>query len=152
MSERLNLTPDQRERVCAILKDTFGQYDVIKQEADPCFQQVKPRFDAVLTRLDALQGLGSWTVPQGGYFVSFDTLPGLAKTVVRLAAEAGVKLTPAGATHPYGKDPLDCNIRLAPSFPKVEEIAKATDVFVACVKLASVQQALTLKDTSAKHG
>ncbi len=93
-----------------------------------------------------MKGLGHWTVPQGGYFVSFNTLPGLAKTVVKLAAEAGVKLTPAGATHPYGKDPQDSNIRLAPSFPKVEEIAKATDVFVTCVKLASVQQAI------AKHG
>ena len=103
---------------------------------------LKPRFDAVLTRLQTLQGLGDWTVPQGGYFVSFDTLPGLAKTVVKLAAEAGVKLTPAGATYPYGKDPHDCNIRLAPSFPKVEEIAKATDVFVTCVKLASVRQAI----------
>lgn len=103
---------------------------------------LKPRFDAVLTRLQALEGLGSWTVPQGGYFVSFDTLPGLAKNVVKLAAEAGVKLTPAGATYPYGKDPHDSNIRLAPSFPKVEEIAKATDVFVTCVKLASVQQAI----------
>ena len=104
---------------------------------------LKPRFDAVLTRLQALNGLGEWTVPQGGYFVSFDTCPGLAKTVVTLAAEAGVKLTPAGATYPYGKDPQDRNIRLAPSFPKVAEIAKATDVFVTCVKLASVQQAFS---------
>ncbi len=113
---------------------------------------LKPRFDAVLTRLQALEGLGSWTVPKGGYFVSFDTLPGLAKAVVKLAADAGVKLTPAGATYPYGKDPQDTNIRLAPSFPKVEEIAKATDVFVACVKLASVQQALALKGTTAQRG
>lgn len=105
---------------------------------------LKPRFDAVLSRLAALRdtGMGEWTEPQGGYFISFDTRPGLAKTVVKLAAEAGVKLTPAGATYPYGKDPEDRNIRLAPSFPKVEEIAKATDVFVTCVKLASVRQAL----------
>lgn len=101
---------------------------------------LQPRFAAVLTRLQALRGLGEWTEPQGGYFIAFDTRPGLAKTVVKLAAEAGVKLTPAGATFPYGKDPQDRNIRLAPSFPKVEEIAKATDVFVVCVKLASVQQ------------
>ena len=101
---------------------------------------LKPRFDAVLTRLEGLKDLGEWTVPHGGYFVSFDTRPGLAKTVVKLAADAGVKLTPAGATYPYGKDPQDRNIRLAPSFPKVDEIAKATEVFVACVKLASVQQ------------
>jgi len=105
---------------------------------------LKPRFDAVLTRLNALKdtGMGEWTEPQGGYFIAFNTRPGLAKTVVKLAAEAGVKLTPAGATYPYGEDPQDRNIRLAPSFPKVEEIAKATDVFVTCVKLASVRQAL----------
>jgi aspartate/methionine/tyrosine aminotransferase len=103
---------------------------------------LKPRFDAVLTRLQALTELGDWTVPQGGYFIAFDTRPGLAKTVVQLAGAAGVKLTPAGATFPYGKDPRDCNIRLAPSFPKVAEIAQATDVFVCCVKLASVRQEL----------
>jgi len=105
---------------------------------------LKPRFDAVLSRLAALKGtgMGDWTEPQGGYFIAFDTRPGLARTVVELAAEAGVKLTPAGATYPYGEDPQDRNIRLAPSFPKVEEIAKATDVFVTCVKLASVRQAL----------
>jgi DNA-binding transcriptional MocR family regulator len=86
--------------------------------------------------------MGEWTEPQGGYFISFDTLPGLASEVVRLAGEAGVKLTPAGATYPYGKDPQNRNIRLAPSFPKVEEISKATDVFVTCVKLVSVRQEL----------
>lgn len=121
------------------IKSIDNLHGLMKKHAE----LLKPRFDAVLTRLQALEGLGSWTVPQGGYFISFDTLPGLAKTVVKLAAEAGVKLTPAGATYPYGKDPQDTNIRLAPSFPKVEEIAKATDVFVACVKLASVQRALS---------
>lgn len=124
------------------IKSVDNLHKLMKQHAE----LLKPRFDAVLTRLQQLQGLGSWTVPKGGYFVSFDTLPGLAKNVVKLAAEAGVKLTPAGATYPYGKDPQDTNIRLAPSFPKVEEIAKATDVFVACVKLASVQQAIAQKN------
>ena len=121
------------------IKSLDNLHSLMKQHAE----LLKPRFDAVLSRLEGLQGLGAWTVPQGGYFISFDTLPGLAKTVVKLAAEAGVKLTPAGATYPYGKDPQDTNIRLAPSFPKVEEIAKATDVFVTCVKLASVRQALS---------
>ena len=98
--------------------------------------------------LDALErelagtGMGSWSRPRGGYFVSFDTRPGLAREVVRLAAEAGVKLTPAGATFPYGKDPADSNIRIAPSFPKLEEIERAMEVFVVCVKLASVRQKL----------
>ena len=123
------------------IKSVDNLHTLMKKHAE----LLKPRFDAVLARLQQLEGLGSWTVPRGGYFVSFDTLPGLAKTVVKLAADAGVKLTPAGATYPYGKDPQDTNIRLAPSFPKVEEIAKATDVFVTCVKLASVQQALAQK-------
>ncbi len=120
------------------IKDTANLAALMQQHA----ALLKPRFDAVLTRLQALQGLGEWTEPQGGYFISFDTRPGLAKTVVQLAAAAGVKLTPAGATFPYGKDPEDRNIRLAPSFPKVAEIAQATDVFVNCVKLASVRQEL----------
>ncbi len=124
------------------IKSVDNLHQLMKKHAE----LLKPRFDAVLTRLQQLEGLGSWTVPKGGYFISFDTLPGLAKAVVKLAAEAGVKLTPAGATYPYGNDPQDTNIRLAPSFPKVEEIAKATDVFVTCVKLASVQQVLARKN------
>jgi DNA-binding transcriptional MocR family regulator len=107
---------------------------------------LKPRFDIVLKHLreglgDA--GVASWNEPQGGYFVSFDTLPGLAKEVVKLAAEAGVKLTPAGATYPYGKDPDNRNIRIAPSVPTLDEIDRAMAVFVNCVKLASVRQRLS---------
>ena len=82
------------------------------------------------------------SLPEGGYFISFDTLPGLAKTVVGMAADAGVKLTPAGATFPYGRDPEDKNIRIAPSVPTVDEITKATEVFVNCVKLATVNKLL----------
>lgn len=106
---------------------------------------LKPRFDIVLDKLqqhfdgsDALR----WTVPEGGYFVSVDTRNGLAKRVVALANDMGVKLTPAGATFPYGKDPQDSNIRLAPSFPGLAEIDRAMDVFVLAVKLATVEQAL----------
>ena len=120
------------------IKSVDNLHALMKKHAE----LLKPRFDAVLSRLQQLEDIGSWTVPRGGYFISFDTLPGLAQSVVKLAAEAGVKLTPAGATFPYGKDPEDRNIRLAPSFPKVDEIAKATDVFVTCVKLASVRQVL----------
>ncbi|GAB1258920.1 aminotransferase class I/II-fold pyridoxal phosphate-dependent enzyme [Aurantivibrio plasticivorans] len=104
---------------------------------------LKPRFEMVLNKLSAAfekSDLGRWETPQGGYFVSFDARAHCAKEVVRLAGEAGVKLTPAGATYPYGKDPLDCNIRIAPSVPSVAEIEKAMDVFVVCVKLASVKQ------------
>lgn len=108
-------------------------------------QLLAPRFAAVLAELDSSFGdsdLGSWTKPQGGYFVSFDTRPGLASEVVKLAAEAGVKLTPAGATFPYGNDPENRNIRIAPSCPSVDEIRQAMAVFSNCVKLASVRQKL----------
>ena len=106
---------------------------------------LKPRFDAVLKSLDNhFKGSDalSWTHPQGGYFVSVDTQPQLAKKVVSLAGELGVKLTPAGATFPYGNDPEDRNIRIAPSFPKQAEIEKAMEVFVLCVKLATVEKAI----------
>ncbi len=106
---------------------------------------LNPRFEAVLTALsNAFDGtdLGAWEKPVGGYFVSFDTRKGCAKETVRLAAEAGVKLTPAGATYPYGKDPEDRNIRIAPSVPTVPEVVGAMEVFVTCVKLASVKQQL----------
>lgn len=106
---------------------------------------LQPRFKAVIDGLEnelANSGICDWTNPEGGYFISFDTLPGLAKTVVRMAADAGVKLTPAGATFPYGRDPEDKNIRIAPSVPTVDEITKATEVFVNCVKLATVNKLL----------
>jgi DNA-binding transcriptional MocR family regulator len=106
---------------------------------------LNPRFDAVLSALSkAFDGtdLGAWEKPVGGYFVSFDTRKNCAKETVRLAAEAGVKLTPAGATYPYGKDPEDRNIRIAPSVPTVSEVVGAMEVFVTCVKLASVRQQL----------
>ena len=86
-------------------------------------------------------GIGRWTDPAGGYFVSFWTRPGLAKETVRLAAEAGVRLTPAGAAFPYGEDSEDSHIRLAPSFPPLAEVDRAMEVFVTCVKLATVRSA-----------
>lgn len=106
---------------------------------------IKPRFASVLKHLEAAFGdndLGAWESADGGYFISFDTRASLAKEVVRLAGEAGVKLTPAGATYPYGKDPQDRNIRIAPTVPTVEQVDVAMQVFVLCVKLASVRQAL----------
>ena len=106
---------------------------------------IKPRFESVLKHLEEAFGdnaLGQWESADGGYFISFDTQEGLAKKVVALAGEAGVKLTPAGATFPYGKDPQDSNIRIAPTVPSVEQVDAAMKVFVLCVKLASVQKAL----------
>ena len=105
---------------------------------------VAPRFKLVQDKLEA--GLGdlgvaTWTKPKGGYFVSFDGPAGSAKAIVSLAAELGVKLTPAGATWPYGNDPADTNIRIAPTFPTLEELGAALDVFVVAVKLVSARLA-----------
>lgn len=102
-----------------------------------------PKFQMVLEQLDKDLGdgdYGSWSRPQGGYFVSFDTLPGLATEVVGMADDVGVKLTAAGATFPYGKDPADSNIRLAPSYPTLDELQQALQVFTSCVKLATVRK------------
>lgn len=123
----------------------FGNHDGLLNHMRKHAELLKPRFDAVIEHLDKglkNSDMGSWTVPEGGYFVSFDTRPGLAKEIVRLADAVGVKLTPAGATFPYGKDPADRNIRLAPSFPTLADINKAMEVFVVCVQLASVRQKL----------
>lgn len=106
---------------------------------------IAPKFKAVagsLAKNIADTGMGEWSDPQGGYFVSFNTRPGLAKTVVALAAEAGVKLTPAGATFPEGKDPQDANIRIAPTYPELDDVENAMAVFVNCVQLASIRQKL----------
>lgn len=101
---------------------------------------LKPKFDLVLEKLDALDGrnIATWTRPKGGYFVSLNTRPGLASEVVALAAGAGVKLTPAGATFPYGRDPQNQNIRIAPTYPSIEELDQAMDVFVTCLELATL--------------
>ena len=109
---------------------------------------MRPKFEAVLQVLeDELGGLGigSWTRPNGGYFISFDAMEGCAKAIVAKCKEAGVTLTGAGATFPYKKDPKDSNIRIAPSFPTPEEMAMATDLFVLCVKMVSVDKLLESK-------
>ncbi|MCP5071025.1 MAG: aminotransferase class I/II-fold pyridoxal phosphate-dependent enzyme [bacterium] len=115
---------------------------------------IAPKFRRVLEMLEeALRDelIATWTDPPGGYFISVDTLPGLASEVVRLAGEAGVKLTPAGATFPYGRDPQDRNIRLAPTFPPMSELEQAMQVFVVCLELASVRQRLgTMERRDAK--
>ncbi len=119
--------------------------DALRVHMEKHAELLKPRFASVLNHLDqhfANSNLGQWQRPEGGYFVSFNTLPGLAQEVVKLAGDLGVKLTPAGATFPYGKDPDDQNIRLAPSFPSVEEVDATMQAFVVCVKLASVRQKL----------
>lgn len=106
---------------------------------------LRPKFDAVLEILDReLTGLGagSWMKPMGGYFISFDAVPGCAKAIVNKCKEAGVVLTGAGATYPYGKDPDDSNIRIAPSYPTLEELKQAAELFTLCAKLATVEKLL----------
>lgn len=122
-------------------KDINGLKEHMRKHAE----QMRPKFEAVLevlnTELGGL-GIGSWYAPRGGYFISFDAMEGCAKEIVAKCKEAGVKLTNAGATFPYGKDPKDSNIRIAPSFPTPEEMAQAADLFVLCVKLVSVEKLL----------
>lgn len=106
---------------------------------------IRPKFNIVIDVLsENLSGLniGSWFNPKGGYFISFDSMDGCAKRIVALCSQAGVKMTGAGATYPYGKDPHDSNIRIAPSFPSQEELRTAMEIFVTCVKLASVEKLL----------
>ena len=102
-----------------------------------------PKFAAVLTALEteiAPLEIARWTSPKGGYFVSLNAMPGTAKRVVALMKEAGVVMTGAGATFPYGKDPQDSNIRIAPSLPPVEELKQAMEIFCVCLKLAALEK------------
>ena len=122
-------------------KDIDGLKAHMKLHAD----LLRPKFEAVLNTLEEeLSGLeiGSWIKPRGGYFISFDTMHGCAKAVVAKCKALGVVLTGAGATYPYGKDPEDKNIRIAPSFPTPEEMLEASKAFALCVKLASVEKLL----------
>lgn len=104
----------------------------------PKFEKVEQMLSEEITPL----GVGSWVSPRGGYFISFNTLPGCAKRAVALSKQAGVVLTGAGAPFPYGKDPGDTVIRLAPSFPGMDELVEATKIFICSVKLASVERLL----------
>ncbi|MCR4850890.1 MAG: aminotransferase [Lachnospiraceae bacterium] len=122
-------------------KDINGMNAHMKKHAEI----IRPKFelvDRVLNSELGDLGIGRWTKPNGGYFVSFNSLNGCAKTIVGMCKDAGVTLTGAGATYPYKKDPDDSNIRIAPTFPPIEELEKALDIFVLCVKLASVNKYL----------
>lgn len=122
-------------------KDINGVYDHMKKHA----AILRPKFEAVINEFEKeLSGLGiaSWVKPKGGYFISFETMEGCAKAVVAKCKEAGVTLTGAGATYPYKKDPNDSNIRIAPSLPTEEELKQATELFILCVKLVSVDKLL----------
>ena len=123
----------------------FQNADGVRKHMEVLAQCMRPKFETVLKTLENELGgseLITWENPKGGYFVSVDVLPGCAKEVVRLAKEAGVVLTGAGATYPLGQDPQDSNLRIAPSYPTVEELQKAMDLFCVCVKKAGVEKLL----------
>ncbi len=120
-------------------KNVAGIEDHMKKHA----AILKPKFDAVQNALEnelAGKNIADWSRPGGGYFVSIDTMEGCAAAVVQMAAEAGVKLTPAGSTFPYMKDPLDRNIRIAPSFPPLEDIRSAMNLVSVCIQLVSIEK------------
>ncbi|MBQ8435285.1 MAG: aminotransferase class I/II-fold pyridoxal phosphate-dependent enzyme [Oscillospiraceae bacterium] len=123
----------------------FKNYEGLLNHMNKHKDVILPKFNAVTDMLEkeiAPLGIGSWTNPQGGYFVSFDSLPGCAKRIVSLCKEAGVTLTGAGAAFPYGKDPEDKNIRIAPTYPSVDELKTAMEIFCLAVKIASAETML----------
>ena len=128
-------------RHCRLLKDRDGVLRHMARHRE----LLAPKFAAVSAKLNAELGgknIACWSEPRGGYFVSVDVMEGCAKRVVRLCAEAGVKLTGAGATYPYGRDPKDSNIRLAPTYPPVSELTQAMDLFCLCVQIAAAEKLL----------
>ena len=123
------------------LKDKAHTLELMKKHA----AVLGPKFHTVLDALDreiAPLGIASWKRPTGGYFVSVDTMDGLAKRTLSLCREAGVVMTSAGATFPYGIDPRDRNIRVAPSLPPVDELEEAVHVFCVCLRLAALEKLL----------
>ena len=125
--------------------DFNGMLEHMKKHADI----IRPKFEAVLEMLDKELGdlgIAKWTKPNGGYFIGFDTMDGCAKKVVAMCKEAGVVMTPAGATYPYGRDPHDSNIRIAPTYPPLGDLITATELFALCVKLTSVEKLLKEMD------
>ena len=123
----------------------FKDLDGIRAHMKRHAAVLRPRFEAVLTALDTYlgeRGIAAWHKPRGGYFVSVDLMAGCAKRTVELLRQAGVAMTPAGATFPYGEDPRDSNIRIAPSYPTVEELTVAMEMFCVCAELACIERLL----------
>lgn len=123
------------------LKDKAG----VEAHMDKHAAILKPKFDAVLDAFEKNlegKGIASWTNPNGGYFISLDVYEGCAKKTVALCKEAGVTLTGAGATYPYGKDPEDKNIRIAPTFPSRDELCKAVEILCVCVEISAIEKIL----------
>ena len=135
-------------RQARFFRNTAGLKAHMARHADllrPKFERV----EAILKEDLARSGAGSWTEPKGGYFISFNTLPGCAARTVELCKKAGVKFTPAGATWPCGRDPEDRNIRLAPSYASLEEIELAVRLFTICVRLAALESLASMQVGSA---
>nr|WP_314462073.1 aminotransferase class I/II-fold pyridoxal phosphate-dependent enzyme [uncultured Clostridium sp.] len=125
-------------------KDIHGMVEHMRKHADI----MRPKFEAVIETLEKeLSGLqvGEWTCPKGGYFISFDSLDGCAKNIVGKCKKAGLVMTGAGATYPYGKDPHDNNIRIAPSYPTLPDLKQAMELFALCVKIVSIDHILAEK-------
>lgn len=126
----------------------FKNLDGIKEQMRKHANIMRPKFELVLETLERELGglgIGTWTKPLGGYFISFDSMEGCAKAIYNKCKEAGVTLTTVGATYPYKKDPHDTNIRIAPSYPTLEELKITAELFTLCVKLASVEKLLETK-------
>ena len=130
----------------------FKTPENLKNHMKDLAEQLRPKFDAVLDKLETNLGgthLATWSHPKGGYFISLDTLPGCAKETITLAKKAGVILTDAGATYPYGIDPSDTNIRIAPSYPAPHELELAMDILTVCIQIAGIKK--LLKDQGGKR-
>ncbi|MBQ3064950.1 MAG: aminotransferase [Clostridia bacterium] len=127
--------------------DIHGMIEHMRRHADilrPKFELVEEILEKELGGL----GIGSWTYPKGGYFISFDAPEGCAKAIVARCKKAGVIMTPAGATYPYGMDPHDSNIRIAPSYPPLSDLELATSLFALCVKIEAIRSILTARGVS----
>lgn len=123
----------------------FKDVNGIKEQMRKHRALIQPKFEAVISKLESElsgKGVAEWTHPNGGYFISVNVMDGCAKRVISLCKEAGVVLTEAGATYPYGKDPKDKNIRVAPTYPPVSELNQAMDLFCLCVQLAAAEKLL----------
>ena len=123
----------------------FGDFEGMKEHMKKHAAIIRPKFEAVheiLERELTPCGIGTWTKPKGGYFISFDTPEGCAKLVVDRAKKAGVTMTGAGATYPYGKDPHDSNIRIAPTLPSLNDLKLAMEIFTVCVRLVAAEKLL----------
>src|SRR5690606_35256628 len=135
--------PDKvnQARHAQFLRSSQGVLDLMARHREilvPKFETVQ----RILSERLGDHGVATWTSPKGGYFVNLDVVDGTASRVVQLAKEAGIALTPAGASFPYGRDPRDCNVRIAPSFPSAGDLAAAMDGLATCVLLAATEKLL----------